>query len=189
MAQQAVIEMFENDEDTGPETVGDLVSLAYDDLRAIAHRQLRKERQNHTLGTTALVNEAYLKLFNSKNVAGRGGPYFFASVARAMREILVDYARQRNRVKRGGGLQPATLTTNMLGIDDLVDNIIDIDEALKKLETRNPRCTRVIECRFFSGLSVEETAIALNISPRTVKSDWSLARAWLFRELGNERRA
>ena len=181
--QEAVADLLQRVE-SGPATVDDLVPLVYDELRAIAHRQLRTERRDHTLGTTALVNEAYLKLAGHIRIPNSSRAYFFAAVARAMREILVDYARQRNRVKRGGGIAPDTLTDNLADVDVLVDHIIDIDEALTRLEALNPRHARVVECRFFSGLGVEETALALGVSPRTVKQDWALARAWLFRALG-----
>ena len=157
-----------------------LVPLIYDELREMAHRQLAGEGPHYTLQTTALVHEAYLKLVDDTRVLRRGRGYFFGAAARAMRQVLVDRARMRQAQKRGGGQEILSLTDNVGGgVDEFAAELVDLDAALQRLAELNPRCVRVVECRFFAGLSVEETAEALDISPRTVKYDWALARAWL----------
>ncbi|HEX6134804.1 MAG TPA: sigma-70 family RNA polymerase sigma factor [Longimicrobiales bacterium] len=165
---------------TGESAVERLVPLIYDDLRAIAHRQLAREHRNHTLQTTALVHEAYLKLVDDNRVTARGRAYFFAAAGRAMRQVLVDHARRRATRKRGGGAEAMSLDESRIAVDDFAAELLDLDRALDRLAGLNPRHARVVECRFFGGLSVEETAEALDVSARTVKSDWALARAWLY---------
>jgi RNA polymerase sigma-70 factor, ECF subfamily len=164
-----------------------LVPLVYDELRSIAHRQLEREYGDRTLQTTELVNEAYLRLAGDANVTARGRAYFFAAAARAMRQVLVARARRRSRAKRGGGADVVTL-----GVADAVDRfateLVDLDNALRKLARRNSRQAKVVEYRFFAGLSVKETAEVLGVSTRTVESDWAMARAWLFHALGGEPR-
>jgi RNA polymerase sigma factor (TIGR02999 family) len=162
----------------GVDPVDRLWPLIYDDLRAMAHRQLRGERPGQTLVTTALVHEAYLKLADSTRVASRGRAYFFGAAARAMRQILVDHARRRGRLKRDADEAGPTLA-----VDRFAADLMDLHDALEQFAERSPRAARVVEYRFFGGLTVEETAEALDISPRTVKNDWALARAWLFRAL------
>ena len=161
-----------------------LVPIVYDELRRIAHRQLRRERPDHTLSTTALVNEAYLRLVKSGRVQWHDRAHFLAVAARVMRRVLIDYARGRRRDKRGG----ADLRVSLAEAADVpampAEDLIELDDALAKLEAENERCCRVVECRCFGGLSVEETAAALHISPATVKRDWTYSRAWLSRELG-----
>ncbi|MFQ5569494.1 MAG: sigma-70 family RNA polymerase sigma factor [Rhodothermales bacterium] len=169
-----------------PDTMERLLPLIYDELREIAHRQLARERRHHTLHTTALVHEAYLKLVDETQVTKRGRAYFFGAAARAMRQILVDYARRRNAQKRGAGQAPLSLEEGLASIDAFATELLDLDEALQQLAKLNPRHAQVVECRFFGGLSIEETAEALNISPRTVKYDWALARAWLFKALRDQ---
>jgi len=168
-------------EDRDPVDV--LLPLVYDALRGMAQRQLARERPDHTLSATALVHEAYLKLVDHTQVSARGQTYFFGAAARAMRQILVDHARRRNRKKRGGGERAVTLDTNHLALDGFVADLLDLDAALDRLAAFRPRQARVVECRFFGGLSVEETADTLGVSPRTVKGDWALAKAWLHRAL------
>jgi RNA polymerase sigma-70 factor (ECF subfamily) len=165
-----------------------LVPLVYDELRAIAHRRLGDERRQDSLQTTALVNEVYLRLASDTEVAQRGRPYFFAAVSNAMRRVLVDRARRRLAAKRGEEPELVSLDDNQADVDVYAAEIVDLDEALCRLAERSPRHARVVELRYFTGLSVEETAEALAVSPRTVKSDWALARAWLFRELDPENR-
>ena len=167
----------------GRDVFEDLLPLVYDELRRIAHRHLARERRQHTLNTTALVHEAYLKLVDQSHMPVKSRGYFFAAVARAMRQVLVDAARRRGRFKRGGGVAPLDLDDFQVAVDDFAAELQDLDDALERLATRFPRQARVVECRFFGGLSVEETAEALELAPRTVKRDWALARAWLFREL------
>jgi RNA polymerase sigma factor (TIGR02999 family) len=160
-----------------------LVPEVYDTLRVLARRALRSERQGHTLSTTALVHEAYLKLVDDTRVTERGRAYFFAASARAMRQVLVDHARRRNAHKRGAGVRMVTLGDDEAAVDCFALEMLDLDRALHELAVLNPRHAQVVECRFFGGLSVEETAAALEVSPRTVKYDWNLARAWLFARL------
>lgn len=186
--QEAITALLESAEAGGGDPIDRLWPLIYDDLRVLAHRQLLREQPGHTLVTTALVHEVYLKLADSSRVASRGRAYFFAAAARAMRQILVDHARARRRLKRGEGkagpLSGADQTeAAMLAVDDFAAEILDLHEALEKLTAESPRAARVVESRFFGGMSVEETAEAIGVSPRTVKNDWALARAWLFREL------
>ncbi len=161
-----------------------LVPLLYDELRAMAHRQLGRERHDHTLQTTALVHEAYLKMVDDTRVTRRGKAYFFAAAGRAMRQVLVDYARRRKAEKRGGGAKALSLDEEQIAVDEFAGELLDLDRALEQLAALNPRHARVVECRFFAGMSVEETAEALDVAPRTVKYDWALARAWLFDALG-----
>lgn len=163
-----------------------LLPLVYDELRALAHRQLVGEQAGHTLNTTALVHEAYFRLVDDTRVTRRGRSYFFGAAARAMRQVLVDHARRRLAEKRGGDVERVTLDEDRLGaaagrvdVDRLAEELIDLDRALSDLAQMNPRHARVVECRFFGGMEVEETAEALGVSPRTVKYDWALARAWL----------
>ena len=163
-----------------PMSLERLVPLIYGELREMAHRQLAREGPHYTLQTTALVHEAYLKLVDDTRVLRRGRAYFFGAAARAMRQVLVDRARLRQAQKRGGGHQLLSLSENAAAqVDEFAAELVDLDAALQRLAELNPRCVRVVECRFFAGLSVEETAAALDISPRTVKYDWALARAWL----------
>lgn len=166
-----------------PDAVGSLVPLVYDELRALAHRQLALERSDHTLRTTALVHEVYLRLADDTKVTHRGKGYFFGAAARAMRQVLVDYARRRNAGKRGGGARLVTLGEEDASVDAYAAELLDLDDALSRLAERSPRQVRVVEHRFFAGMSVAETAEALGVSKRTVESDWTMARAWLFRTL------
>jgi RNA polymerase sigma factor (TIGR02999 family) len=173
----------EPDADESEALVNRLVPFVYQELRGMAHALLARERDAHTLGTTALVHEAYLKLVDESRVVQRGRAYFFAAAARAMRQVLIDYARRRGRVKRGGGRTAISLDSGVIAVDALAGELVDLDEALERLAATYPRLARVVECRFFGGLSVEETAAALGLSPRSVKRDWALARAWLYRDL------
>ncbi len=168
---------------TGPDVVDALVPLVYDELRAMAHRQLAAERRGATLDTTGLVHEAYLRLVDDVRVPEENRAYFFGAAAQAMRRVLVEAARRRKRIKRGGGREALGLDTIQVTADDLAAELLDLEEALGRLSKLYPRPARVVECRFFGGLSVEETAAALDLAPRTVKRDWALARAWLYREL------
>ena len=160
-----------------------LVPLVYEDLRAIAHVQLSRLRPGKTLNTTALVHEAYLKLVDQTRVEINDRAHFFAIAARAMRHIIIDYARSRAAVKRGGGVIPVPLDSVQIAILEQVDGLLAIDEALDKLSRLNDRLTRVFECRFFAGLTEEETAEALTLSLRTVQRDWMKGKAWLRHEL------
>lgn len=168
----------------------ELYEIVYGELRILAHRQRRRWDASGTLNTTALVHEAYLKLARQRGVHFETRAHFFAVAATAIRHIISNYARDRQARKRGGDVRIVslsemdTLSEGELRVsDDHVQLLIAIDEALGRLETVNPRQRDVVECRFFGGMSIEETAIAMGISARTVKRDWMLAQAWLQREL------
>ncbi|HEY8164423.1 MAG TPA: sigma-70 family RNA polymerase sigma factor [Gemmatimonadaceae bacterium] len=161
-------------------TLDRLVPLIYQELREMAHRQLGKEGRNQSLQTTDLVHETYLRLVDDTGVTKRGRAYFYGAAARAMRQILVDAARRKQSAKRGRGIVMLDLDHADAPVNAYAGELLDLDEALRELEKLNPRQARVVECRYFGGLNVEETAAALNVSPRTVKSDWALAKAWLF---------
>lgn len=158
----------------------ELVGVLHDELRVIARQQLRRESGRFTLQTTDLVHEAYLRLISNAAVTSHGAAYFHAAAARAMRQVLVDAARRRKAQKRGAGAVAAELDENSARVDAYGTDLLELEEALLALERRSPRLARTVECRFFSDMSVEETATALGVSPRTVKSDWALARAILF---------
>jgi RNA polymerase sigma factor (TIGR02999 family) len=160
-----------------------LLPVVYDQLHRIAHRALQGERSGHTLGTTGLVHEAYLKLVDQTRVGWRDRAHFFAVAALAMRRILVDYARRHRRAKRGGGASVVTLDEGVVSLDERAENLVALDEALTRLSELNPRLSRVVECRFFGGLTEEEIAEALGVTTRTVKRDWAEARGWLYQEL------
>jgi RNA polymerase sigma factor (TIGR02999 family) len=162
------------------------VPLIFDELHEMAHWQLAREQQSVTLQTTALVHEAYLRLVDDDRVTGRGRAYFFAAAARAMRQVLVDAARRRKAAKRGGDVPLMSLDEDVALVEAYESDLLDLDQALEELKLRNPRQMRVVECRFFGGMSVGETAAALDVSPRTVEADWALARAWLYTVLGED---
>lgn len=162
-------------------TLDRIMPVIYKELREIAHRQLAGNREGQSLQTTDLVHETYLRLAQDSAVTKRGRAYFYGAAARAMRQILVDAARRKKSVRRGGGIKILELDEAASApINAYAREVLDLDEALSELEKLNPRHARVVECRYFGGLSVEETAAALDVSPRTVKSDWALARAWLY---------
>lgn len=161
-----------------------LFPKVYDELRVVAHRYLRGEREGHTLGTTGLVHEAYLKLIELDRIRFMNPSHVLALAARAMRRILINYAVARQADKRGGGVQMSTLDDAMVMAESRSEELIMLDEALVRLHAVDARLSRVVECRFFGGMSIEETAEALDTSPATVKRDWTVARAWLNRELG-----
>ena len=166
------------------DALNELMPLVYGELREIARRKLRHERQGHTLDTTGLVHEAYLKLIQLDRVQWQSRAHFLAIAAQAMRNILVSHARSRKRIKRGGGAPHEPLDD----VPDLpaeeADRILALDGALERLAAVNPRHARIVEYRFFGGLTIEETAAVLEISPATTKRDWSVLRLWLGRELG-----
>jgi RNA polymerase sigma factor (TIGR02999 family) len=160
-----------------------LFALCYDELREIARRHLRRERSGHTLAATALVHEAYLKLAERPEFAWGESVRFRAFVSRAMRHVLVDHARGRNTRKRGGEVIHVTLQPGVVGSAQPATDLLELDEALAQLAIHDPRLVRVVECRFFGGLTVTETAEALGISPSTVERDWTRARAYLHQLL------
>jgi RNA polymerase sigma factor (TIGR02999 family) len=168
----------------------ELYAIVYGELRVLAHRQRRQWAASGMLNTTALVHEAYLKLVRQRRIHFETRAHFFAVAATAIRHIVSNYARDRQARKRGGGVRivslsdmEARLDGELRVSDEHVNLLVAIDEALERLERVSPRQRGVVECRFFGGMSVEETAAAVGISPRTVKRDWMLAQAWLQREL------
>lgn len=160
-----------------------LWELVYHELRRIARRQMASEAPGRTLQTTVLVHEAYLRLTGEESIQWANRRHFFAAAAEAMRRIRVDDARKRGRQKRGGGQQPQPLEQDPALVEQDPAEIVAVDEALRKLEQSAPRQAEVVKLRYFAGLTVDETADALGVSPRTVDNDWRLARAWLHREL------
>jgi RNA polymerase sigma factor (TIGR02999 family) len=164
----------------------ELFPLVYEELRTVAHRRLRAERAGHTLNTTALVHEAYVKLVGLERIEYRNRAHFFAIAARAMRQILVNYAIGRRTKKRGGGFTAVSLDDAVEIAHANSDDLLALEDTLKRLETLDHRQSQVVECKFFGGMSNDETAAALGISPATVKREWATARAWLNREVGGE---
>jgi len=172
----------------GKEPAPELVPVVYKELKRLARHYMRRERPDHTLQTTALVHEAYLRLARQQALSFRDRSHFFAVAAQAMRRILVDHARTRLRAKRGGAAAPLPLDEGLAFSPEQSSELVRLDEALSRLSQLDERQGRIVELRFFGGLSVEETAESLGISPKTVKRDWSVAKAWLHGELrqGNE---
>jgi RNA polymerase sigma factor (TIGR02999 family) len=160
-----------------------LMPIVYEELRRIAHAQLRNERPGHTLSTTAVVHEAYLRLIDIERVEWEDRAHFFAMAARVMRRILIDYARAKKREKRGGDAVQVPLAEALDVPVRQAGEWLALNDALERLEAASERQCRVVECRFFGGLSLEETAAVLGTSPATVKRDWVFSRAWLNREL------
>jgi RNA polymerase sigma factor (TIGR02999 family) len=160
-----------------------LLPVVHDELHRLAHRYMDGERPGHALQTTALVNEAYLRLVDSSRVRWQNRAHFFAVSAQLMRRILVDFARARQKIKRGGGVVPLSLDDALVISREPSAELIALDDALQTLAAFDERKSKVVELRFFGGLSVEETAEVLNVSPITVMRDWGLAKVWLLREL------
>jgi len=165
------------------QAAGELFTVLYKELHALAHAQLRRRSRQESLATTGLVHEAYLKLANQSRLDLRDRGHFLALAARAMRQVVVDYARRRATGKRGGHAFAELLEENKLAADVPSVHILAVDEALSRLEGLDPRLSRIVDMRFFAGFSVEETASALGMSERTVKRDWQKARAFLYAEL------
>lgn len=161
-----------------------LLTLVYDELQRQAHRYLQKERVGHTLQTTALVNEAYLKLIQQKNIVWESRSHFFGIAATMMRRILIDYAKTRHRIRRGGSQEDLSLDNALtIAVSDTDFDLLSLDEALNRLAEKEEHLAKVVELRFFSGLDVPETAEILGVSESTIKRDWAMAKAWLHREL------
>jgi RNA polymerase sigma-70 factor (ECF subfamily) len=163
-----------------------LLPIVHGELRRLARRQMAGERPGHLLQATALVNEAYLRLVDLKHMRWQNRAHFFAMAARLMRRILVDFARSRDYQKRGGGVQQITFDESLPVSDESPIDLVALDDALHALAGVDERKSRVVELRFFGGLSVEETADVLKVSPETVKRDWKFAKNWLLRELGDK---
>jgi RNA polymerase sigma factor (TIGR02999 family) len=187
--QQTVTRLLSELRQGHREVYDQLFPLVYDELRGLAHRQRRKWTGNETLNTTALVHEAYLKLVNQPQADFESEAHFLAAAARAIRHILINYARDQQAQKRGGGLQRVTLTdldppSPTAPLEHRApETIIVIDDALKRLAELSERQSRIVECRFFGGMTIKQTAVALGLSTATVTRGWAMAQAWLFREL------
>ena len=160
-----------------------LISVVYEELHRLARRYMRRESPGHTLQTSALVNEAFLRLVDQRNVRWQNRSHFFAIAAQMMRRILVDYARSRSYAKRGGGARALTLDEELIVSDERSDEVVAVHEALEELAKFDARKSQIVELRFFGGLSIDETAEVLGVSPGTVMSDWTMAKAWLRREI------
>ncbi len=168
------------------EAVDQLFQVAYDQLRRLAVKYLSRERKSHTLQPTALVHEAYMKLIDQTRVDWRGRTHFFAIGAQAMRRILVDYARAHTAAKRGGGRQRVSLDERLMGDFRRSEDVLALDDSLVKLAELDPRQARMVELRFFGGLTVEEVAEVLAMSKRSVEREWTMVRSWLRRELSED---
>jgi RNA polymerase sigma-70 factor (ECF subfamily) len=163
-----------------------LMPLVYTELRQLAHRYMRRERPGHTMQTTALIHEAYLRLVDQNQVRWQHQAHFFGIAARLMRQILIEHARSHTRAKRGGGVGTISLDEAAIVSQARATELLALDDALERLATIDPRKSQVVELRFFGGLSVEEAAQVLNIAPNTVLRDWRMAKAWLRREISHE---
>jgi RNA polymerase sigma factor (TIGR02999 family) len=184
LSKSAVSRLLSSDDSVdAKQRLNALLPLVYAELQKLAHRQLARERERYSLCTTGLVHDAYLKLVGDTQVSSRGRAYFFAAAAQTMRRIIVDQARSRARQKHGGNVAFTLLDDKEIGIDDALAQVVELDDALTRLGELSERQMHIVECRVFAGLEVEETAAALDISPRTVKRDWVIARAWLLREM------
>lgn len=166
-----------------PGVLEQVFPLVYEELRRLAHRQLRREPEGHTLCTTGLVHEAYLKLVDQTRSEWTSRAHFLAIASIAMRRIVVDYARRHRSAKRGGLLRRIPLESLDLVAEERAELLVELDDALRRLAELDPRQARVVECRFFGGMSEEETAEALGIGLRTAKRDWAKARSWLYQEI------
>jgi RNA polymerase sigma factor (TIGR02999 family) len=166
-----------------PEAADRLIPVVYDELRRLASHYMRREREGHTLQATALVHEAYMKLVEQRSVNWQSRAHFFGIAAQIMRRLLVDHARGRLRDKRGAGQHLVPLEEALVFSPEQSSGLVELDSALDRLETMDPRQARIVELRFFAGLTVEEAAEVLRVSPKTVKRDWSVAKAWLHGEL------
>ncbi len=184
-AQDRISQLLADWANHDPSAREQLVPIVYEELRRLAHHYMRGERTDHTLQTTALVNEVYLRLAGIDGLQWRDRAHFFAMAASLMRRVLVDYARQRRRDKRGGGVTLVSLDGNAAAPQSSVD-VVALDQALERLAAVDPQQSRIVELRFFAGLSVDETAESLGISPATVKRDWATAKLWLYQALRTE---
>jgi RNA polymerase sigma-70 factor (ECF subfamily) len=185
ISQTGVTELLVHWSEGDQEALNKLIPLVYDELHKLASRYLRRERRDHTLQTTAVVHEAYLKLVNQRDANFENRLHFFAVAAQIMRRILVDYARRHHASKRGGDLYKLSLDEALVTSEEKGADLLALDEALERLAAIDPRQSRVVELRIFAGLTLEETAQALNISPSTVRREWSMAKAWLHRQIKN----
>ena len=176
---QALLDAYDGDEAAASR----LWTMVYEELQQIAHRELLDERAHHTLNTTGLVHEAYVKLVDHTRITWQNRAHFYAIAARAMRQVLISYARKHNAEKRGGGTPNTLLDGKEIALGERADELIALDEALTRLAGFDERLAQVVAYRFFGGLTIEETAAVLDVSTMTVKRDWNKAKAWLYREL------
>jgi RNA polymerase sigma factor (TIGR02999 family) len=183
VSQQRVTDLLTRWSNGDDAALAELTPLVYEELRQLAHCQMGAERPDHTLQTTALVNEAYLRLADQTNLRWQNRAHFFAVAARAMRRILVSYARSQQAQKRGGGALKMELDEIALVSPEESKEIVDLHEALERLATLDSRKAQVVELKYFGGLNYDEMAEVLKISPVTVRRDWKFARAWLYKEL------
>jgi RNA polymerase sigma-70 factor (ECF subfamily) len=182
-ASHSVTQLLEQWNHGDREALDKLMPLIYEELRKMARRYMRQQNPGHTLQTTALIHEAYLRMVKQKEKHFENRAHFFGVAAQAMRHILVDYARSRHAAKRGGDARPISLEEAALVTEERAAELVAFDDALKELEELSKRQSRVVELRYFGGLSVEETATVLEVSPDTVMRDWSMAKTWLHRAL------
>jgi len=182
-ASHSVTKLLEQWNSGDAEALDKLMPLIYEELRKMARRYMRQQNSGHTLQTTALIHEAYLRMVKLKEKHFENRAHFFGVAAQAMRHILVDYARQRHTAKRGGGVRPISLEEAAIVSQERAAELVAFDEALKELEALSTRQSRVVELRYFGGLSIEETAKVLSVSPETVMRDWNMAKSWLHRAL------
>ena len=183
LSQTGVTELLADWSEGDQEALNKLIPLVYDELHKLASRYLRRERPDHTLQTTAVVHEAYLKLVNQRDANFENRLHFFAVAAQIMRRILVDYARRHHASKRGGDLYKLSLDEALVTSEEKGADLLALDEALERLAAIDERQSRVVELRVFAGLTLEEAAQALNLSPSTVRREWSMAKAWLHKEI------
>jgi RNA polymerase sigma factor (TIGR02999 family) len=184
MAEPRLTEWLVRLREGDTEALDRILPVVYDELRALARSQLRREDIGHTLDATALVHEAYVRLADRKELRPRDRHHFFAIAAQCMRRVLVDHARARKRTKRGGGVVALSLdNAGALWEEEGAENLLALDRALERLEAASPRAAQVVERRFFAGLTLQETAVSLGVSLKTVQRDWLIARAWLQKEM------
>jgi RNA polymerase sigma factor (TIGR02999 family) len=181
--QNQVTQLLQKWQEGNQEALEALMPLVYNELKRLAGSYLRRERPDHTLQSAALVNEAYLRLVDQTQTRWQNKAHFYGIAAQMMRRVLADHARSHNAVKRGAGMPDLELNESVAQAQSRSVDLLDLEEALQKLEKLDPQQGRIVELRFFSGLSIEDTANVLGISPATVKRDWAAARAWLFREV------
>ncbi len=182
-ARHQITELLAEWRDGNQSALDELYPLVYDELHRLARRYMSRERKGHTLQTTALINEAYVRLVDQKNVNWANRSHFFAISAQIMRRILIDHARRHAYAKRGGGAQQVSLDEVAAIIPEQGRELMRLDEALKSLAERDPRRSQVVELRYFGGLNNEEIAGVLHVSENTVTRDWNMARAWLYQQL------
>jgi len=187
MEADDITRLLEAARDGRPEALDDVFEAVYPHLRAIAHARRRGWKGAETLNTTGLIHEAYLKVASGESPRFTSRAHFFATAARAMRQVLINYAERQRAAKRGGGGAAVTLDERDAAVGEAMEEMLALDDALRGLEELSVRQARVVECLFFAGLNVAETAEALDISPATVKRDWATARAWLFRRMREDR--